>query len=216
MARWLLVHPPLLGPAVLGPLADVLRGRGHDVVVPDLRAAVAVAAGWPDRWTGTAAPAGRADAVLGFSGAGVTLPAVAEAVGAKEVVWLDALVPARRGATVADADIRSRVASLVSDGRIADWTTWWGEEVFDSLVPDPALRTVIRTEGHRLPADFYDVAVPVPTGWPEDGARYVQLSAAYEGAAAEARDRGWPVTGDGAGDHLDAATAPERVADLVL
>jgi len=42
----------------------------------------------------------------------------------------------------------------------------------------------------------------------------VQLSAAYDGDAAEARSRGWPVVGDGSGSHLDVATDPVRVADL--
>lgn len=80
---------------------------------------------------------------------------------------------------------------------------------------DELRRRAVRAEGHELPADFYDVAVPVPGGWPEDGARYVHLSAAYDGAAAEARDRGWPVAGDGGGAHLDVATAPERIATLL-
>jgi hypothetical protein len=39
----LLVHLPLLGPAVLQPLAAALRRRGHAVVVPDVRAAVETA-----------------------------------------------------------------------------------------------------------------------------------------------------------------------------
>ena len=179
MARWLLVHPPLLGPAVLGPLAGELRRRGHDVTVPDLRTAVSEAVDWPRRWTTTAAASGPAEVVLGFSGAGVTLPAVAAAAGAARVVWVDALVPARSGETLADEDIRSRIAAVLeADGRIADWTTWWGPGALDELVPDPELRAAIRAEGHRLPGDFYDVAVPVPGSWPEDGARYVQLSAA--------------------------------------
>ena len=213
MARWLLVHPPLLGPAVLGPLAQELRRRGHDTAVPDLRQAVSEAAGWPDRWTAAAAT-GRADVVLGFSGAGVTLPAVAAATGAARVVWVDALMPARSGETVADDDIRARIL-LDDDGRIRDWTTWWGPGALDELVPDAGLRAAIRAEGHRLPGDFYDVVVPVPGSWPEDGARYVQLSAAYDDAAAEARARGWPVAGGPGGAHLDVATDPARVADLL-
>jgi hypothetical protein len=216
MARWLLVHPPLLGPAVLGPLAGELGHRGHEVVVPDLRATVDVARGWPERWSAAAAATGAADVVLGFSGAGVTLPAVAVAVGAREAVWLDALVPARSGETAADEDIRSRIPDLIeADGRIADWTTWWGPDALDELIPDGELRAAVRTEGHRLPGDFYDVAVPVPERWSEDGARYVQLSAAYDDAAAEARDRGWPVTGGPEGGHLDVANTPARVADLL-
>jgi hypothetical protein len=213
--RWLLIHPPLLGPAVLGPLAEVLRARGDDVALPDLRAVVDPAAGWPARWTARAAAAGPADAVLGFSGAGVTLPAVAAAVGAERVVWVDAIVPARTGATTPSEELRAMVAPLVRDGRIADWTTWWGSDVFDGLVPDEWLRAAIRAEGHELPADFYEVAVPVPDGWPEHGACYVQLSAGYDDDAAEARARGWPVAGGGEGTHLDVATAPERVSDLL-
>jgi hypothetical protein len=215
MARWLLVHPPLLGPAVLGPLAAELRGRGEIVEVPDLRAAVETAQGWPERWVARAG--GPADTVLGFSGAGVTLPAVAAAVGARRVVWVDALMPARSGATVADEDIRSRIPALIEpDGRIRDWTTWWGRGALDELVPDPELHAAIRAEGHRLPGDFYDVAVPVPDAWPEDGASYVQLSPAYDEAAAEARERGWPVVGGPGGAHLDVATDPARVADLLV
>jgi hypothetical protein len=216
MARWLLVHPPLLGPAVLGPLAEVLRQRGDDVALPDLRGALDEAAGWPGRWTAAAAAAGPADAVLGFSGAGVTLPAVAAAVAARRVVWVDALMPARSGETVADEDIRARIPELLAgDGRIADWTTWWGPGALDELVPDAALRAAIRAEGHRLPGDFYDVAVPVPGTWPEDRAEYVQLSPAYDDAAADARDRGWPVVGGPDGEHLDVANRPTRIADLL-
>lgn len=201
---------------MLGPLADELHSRGHDVAMPDLRATVRTAAGWPDRWRDAAAAGGPADAVLGFSGAGITLPAVALAVGAPRVVWVDAPVPARRGATEADEEIRDLVAGLVRGDRIPGWTTWWGPGALDGLLPDERVRAAVRAEGHELPADFYDVAVPVPVGWPEDGARYVHLSGAYDGAAAEARGRGWPVVGDGSGSHLDVAVLPGRVADLVL
>jgi hypothetical protein len=215
MARWLLVHPPLLGPAVLAPLAAELRARGEAVAAPDLRAVVATARDWPGRWTAVAAETGPADAVLGFSGAGVTLPAVAAAVGARRVVWIDALVPARSGAIVADDHIRALVAGRTADGRIADWTTWWGPEILDELIPDAGLRAAVCAEGHELPGDFYDVALPVPGSWPEDGARYVQLSEAYDDAAAEARSRGWPVVGNGSGGHLDVVSDPARVADLL-
>lgn len=200
---------------MLGPLAGELRHRGEDVAVPDLRGTVRPAPDWPERWRDAASAGGPADVVLGFSGAGVTLPAVALAVGARRVVWVDALMPARSGVTVADDDIRGLVAGLVRGDRIADWTTWWGPDALDELLPDEGVRAAVRAEGHELPAAFYDVAVPVPDGWPEDGARYVQLSAAYDGAATEARERGWPVVGNGGGSHLDVAVDPARVTDLL-
>jgi hypothetical protein len=213
--RWLLVHPPALGPAVLAPLADELRQRGDVVVLPDLRATVREAAGWPQRWVAAAAGHGPVDGVVGFSGAGVALPPVAVAVGARRVVWVDALMPSRSGETVPDDDIRARVAGMVRHGRIPDWTTWWGPDALVQLVPDARVRAAIEAEGHELPADFFDVAVPVPASWPEEGARYVQLSPAYDDAAAEARRRGWPVVGNSTGAHLDVANRPAVIADLL-
>jgi hypothetical protein len=215
MARWLLVHPPLLGPAVLAPLAGELRARGETAEVPDLRTAVATARDWPLRWTAAAAASGPADGVLGFSGAGVTLPAIAAAVGAQRVVWVDALLPARSGVTVADERIRALVAERTRNGRIADWTTWWGPDALVDLVPHERRRQAIVAEGRELPADFYDVAVPVLDEWPQEGARYVQLSAAYDDAAAEARRRGWPVVGGSEMAHLDVANHPILIADLI-
>ncbi|RFU19617.1 hypothetical protein [Geodermatophilus marinus] len=211
MVTWLLVHPPLLGPAVLRPLADELRARGATVAVPDLRGAVRTAQGWPRRWVDGAARAGPAEVVVGFSGAGITLPAVAAAVRARRVVWLDAVL--------ADGtwpeEVRRLVAPLVRDGRIADWTTWWGPDAMTGLLPDERLRAAVLAEGHELPVDFFDVPVPVPPGRPDAGARYVHLSPAYDGDAAAARGRGWPVAGDGTGEHLDVANHPRRVADLL-
>jgi len=214
MADWLLVHPPLLGPAVLRPLADELRARGLSVAAPDLRGTVTTAGGWPARWI-EAAAAGRAEVVVGFSGAGPTLPGIAAAVGARRVVWLDAPMPARSGATLPSAEVRALVAPLVHGDRISEWTTWWGPGALAEMVADPVLRGAIEAEGHELPADFYDVAVPLPTAWPEDGARYVQLSQAYDADAAEAAARGWPVAGGSGGNHLDVVTEPPRIADLL-
>ena len=215
MASWLLVHPPLLGPAVLGPLAAALRSRGHVVAVPDLRGALDRTTGWWDRYTDLAAADGPAEVVLGFSGAGVVLPAVADAVGARRVVWLDALVPAASGATATPADRRAALARLVHDGRIAAWPTWWAPEELAAELPDEALRTAIGAEALELPADFYEVAVPVPGTWPDDDVCYVQLSASYDGDAAEARARGWQVSGDGTGVHLDVTTHPARIAAMI-
>jgi hypothetical protein len=124
-------------------------------------------------------------------------------------------MPSEAGTTTSDEEIRALVADRVRNGRIADWTTWWGPGALDELVPDAALRAAIEADGHELPADFYDVAVPVPELWPEDGARYVQLSGAYDDAAAEARRRGWPVVGGPSRAHLDIANHPNLIADLV-
>ena len=218
MATWLLVHPPLLGPAVLGPLAAELRRRGATVAVPDLRgqvqdpaSAAPSAAGWDRRWSAAVPPA---DVVVAFSGAGIVLPAVAAAAGAGRAVWLDAVLPPDAGTARWPDEVRALVGPLTGDdGRVADWTTWWGPDAMAGLLPDAGVRDAVLAEGHRLPADLWatPVAVPAVTA----SARYVHLSPPYDGDAAAARARGWPVAGDGRGAHLDVTTAPARVADLL-
>ncbi|WP_146220487.1 hypothetical protein [Geodermatophilus normandii] len=216
--RWLLVHPPLLGPAVLGPLAARLRESGAAVAVPDLRglvqdpaSALPSAAGWDRRWAGAVGPA---DVVVAFSGAGMVLPAVAAACAARRAVWLDAVLPPVSGPARWPAEVRGLVAPLTADdGRVADWTTWWGPDAMAGLLPDERVRAAVLAEGHRLPAGLWaeDVAVPPLTAEP----RYVHLSPAYDADAAVARARGWEVAGDGRGAHLDVATGPARVAALL-
>ena len=90
-----------------------------------------------------------------------------------------------------------------------------GPDALVDLVPDDRVRAAIEADGHELPGGFYDVAVPVPDSWPSDGARYVQLSAAYDDAAEEARRRGWPVLRGRDGDHLDLANDPAAIAELL-
>jgi hypothetical protein len=213
VSTWLLVHPPLLGPGVLRPLADELRARGNAVRVPDLRAAVTTVAGWWDRVVADAG--GPADVVLAFSGTGVVLPAVAAAADARRLVWLDAIVPAASGVSATTAARREQLARLVRGDRLAAWPDWWPPEVLADELPDARLREQVVREAPRLPADFYDHAVPVPDAWSSDDVRYVQLSAIYADDAAEARARGRTVVGDGSGRHLRVVTRPEAVADLV-
>jgi hypothetical protein len=214
VTSWLLVHPPLLGPAVLAPLAAELRSRGNVVRVPDLRAAVDEAPGWYERVVSIAAER-PVDAVLGFSGAGVVLPAVAAAVRARRVVWLDALLPAAQGVTETPPERLAQLAGFRRGDRYAPWPDWWPSEVLAEELPDARWRGAVAEEAPSLPADFYAVAVPVPASWPQDDLRYVQLSPAYAADAAEARTRGWAVVGDGSGRHLDVVSRPAAVADMI-
>jgi len=221
MTSWLLCHPPLLGPAVLRPLARRLRARGDLVAVPDLRHTVETGPGW---WSAYAEAAhgylalgapDRVDVVLGYSGAGVVLPLVAAAVGATRVAFVDAVVPAASGETLPSAGLRAMVAGLARDGALPPWPTWWGPDAMAELVPDDVLRAEITAEAPALPLDLYDEAVPVPEGWPDADVTYVHLSPAYDADAEEAGRRGWRVVGDGAGLHTDVATDPTRVVELL-
>jgi hypothetical protein len=129
--------------------------------------------------------------------------------------WLMVHPPLLGPAVLQPQEIWELTAPLVRDGRIADWTTGWRPDAMADLVPDERVRAAVLAEGHELPADFSDVAVPVPQEWPDDDVRYVHLSASYDAEAAAARVRGWTVVGDGTGAHLDVADDPGRIAHLL-
>lgn len=222
MPSWLLCHPPLLSAAVLRPLAAELRAAGRPAYVPDLRWTVETASGWGGRYARGARETvdllgvtDEVDVVLGYSGAGVVVPAVAAAVGATRVVWVDAVVPVERGATLPSPELRAMVAGLARDGVLPPWPTWWGPDAMADLVPDPVVRAEITAEAPSLPVDLYDEEVPVPEVWPDGDVTYVHLSPAYDRDAEEAARRGWRVVGDGAGLHTDVATDPTRVVELL-
>jgi hypothetical protein len=215
---FLLVHPPLLGPAVWGPCAAELAAAGHPVAVPDLRAACDPPAGWAARAADAAAAGVTGRAVIaGHSGAGVLLPLIADRLDeVAAVVFVDALVPAAGGRTEPSGRFRSFLDELpVTGGLLPRWSDWWGPGALAELVPDPALRAAIEAEQPRLARAFYAETVPVPASWPPSQVAYLQLSPAYDGDAAEAAARGWPVRSL-PGRHLDLATRPAEVAAAIL
>ena len=213
MTRYLLVHPPLLGPAVWQPVARVL---GADALVPDLRGCVDPANGWWERVVEVCAPLLTDDTVLvGHSGAGVVLPSIAVAGPVVEVVFVDALVPARHGPTMPGQSIREFVSALPSDTHLPRWSTWWSDDAVAALTDDQLLLQQIVAEQPQLAADFYDHAVPVPPGWDERvRCRYVRFSPAYTAVAADAAERGWPVI-DLPGTHLHQVNRPDQVAGVL-
>jgi hypothetical protein len=216
MARILLVHPPLLGPTVWQECAIELRGRGHRVIVPDLRAQLEPAADWWARWTDACRQAAaNIDLLAGHSGSGVVLPTIAQATHARTVVFADAVVPALDRASPPNEQLRAFVRALPSDDHLPAWTTWWPEDDVAAILPDPAVRATIAAEQPRLPADFYDHAVPVPEGWTTGRTiTYLRFSPAYESDADEAGRRGWSVR-NLPGTHLHLLDHAVEVADVL-
>jgi hypothetical protein len=215
---YLLVHPPLLGPAVWRPVARVLSGQGHVALVPDLRSEVDPPEGWWDRAADAAAATAGDDQVIvvGHSGAGVLLPAIAARLtSVRSVVFVDAVVPAPSGATATSNKLRSFVDDLpVEDGLLPPWSQWWGAGTLAELLPDPAQRELLEAEQPRLARSFYDLAVPVPGAWPDERVGYLRLSPAYDEHAREAAERGWLVEWRN-GHHLELVTRPVDVAERI-
>jgi hypothetical protein len=216
VAGFLLIHPPLLGPTVWQRCATDLRERGHQVAVPDLRALVEPAADWWTRWAaGCGRYAGTVDVVAGHSGSGVVLPAIAEAVDADSVLFVDAIVPSAGPASAPSDQLIAFVRNLPSGDHLPPWSTWWPEDVLADALPEPELRTRIAAEQPMLPVDFYEHAVPVPPRWTHGRSiSYLRFSEAYEQDADEAAQRGWPVRYL-AGSHLHLLDHAAEVAAVL-
>lgn len=223
-----LAHSPLTGPAAWGRLPEVLRERGHAVVVVDVtdddappyagryvaRAALQLAA---------AAPVGPT-VLVGHSGAGYLLPQLGAARRAARspvaaYVFLDAGLPHGRGATRAtllraeDAGFADDLDALLSAG--GRFPTWDDDDLRE-LVPDDVLRAALVASLRPRGRDFFTEPLPFPDDWPDAPCGFVRLSAAYERPARSARSRGWPVVGtDLPGGHFAMCTDPDGVADAL-
>ena len=213
-----MIHSPLVGPLTLGSLGAELRDRGFDVVVPDLRAALA---GPRPQWRAfielAAAAAESVDVIVAHSGAGVLMPLLAERVHPDVVAFVDAVVPGDGSSYQASDAFIEFVDSLARDSALLPpWHEWWGDEVIAHLIPDDDLRRRIAADTPRVARSFYDDAVPLPIGWnTRHGCCFLQLSAAYDDDLARAEAYGWP-TARMDGRHLDVAVEPAAVARLLV
>jgi len=225
VSLFVLVHSPSVGPSTWQAVADQLRDAGHDAVVPSL---LSVGEGGPPYWPRVTAAVraglSRTDAsqpvvLVVHSNAGLFLPLIASELGRAVAcsIFADASVPPAGGSTpVAEDDFLPFLRDLADEsGRLPQWTSWWDEADVTPMLPDPQVRQVITEEQPRLPLDYYLENVPVPSGWDDYPCGYLLFSQAYEGQAAEARRRGWPVR-TVRGEHLHQVVDPAGVTRALL
>lgn len=215
--EFVLVHSPLVGPRTWRWVAEALEAAGHGVGVPDLRAAaltgrpqefiVAAASAVPAAWSRTV--------LVGHSGAGFFLPSIGEAVDAAQLVFVDAGLPPREGPATVGGDFLDRLRSLSVDGVLPRWSTWWGETLMRTVVPDDVRRADVEAEMPEVPLAFYESAVDLPGGWEEGRGAYVLLSEAYRDDAVRARSLGWSRI-ERLGGHLDLVNDPDEIARAVI
>jgi hypothetical protein len=220
-----LVHSPLVGPRSWAPVAEELRGRGREVAVPSLVNALrsasplypaladAVVAGLPE-------PAAGGVVLAVHSGAGALVPPVVDRVPSRvrAVVFVDATLPhpGRTWMDTAPTETAEQLRGMAgADGLLPRWQEWFPPEVLAELVPDEQTRAAFSADVPRLPLRYLEEVAPQSTEWRARPCGYVQLSAAYDDAAADARRAGWPVDRVD-GHHLSGVTEPTTVADAVV
>jgi hypothetical protein len=221
---FVLVHSPLLGPSAWELVARALEQRGRSAVVPSL---LGVTGEPRPAWrevgealVGAPAVRGRTVVLVGHSGAGPLLPAIAASFSeaAAGLVFVDAFLPPASGTVrLVPAEYLDELSALATDGVVPPWSSWFGEEVMRDLLPDAAQRAHVEAAMPRLPLSFLQSDLPVPDGWDRHPCAYLLLSPEpYSPSAADARARGWPVTKIERGKHLDVLRRPAAVATALL
>jgi pimeloyl-ACP methyl ester carboxylesterase len=221
---FVLVHSPLVGPSTWEWVARELESRDRSAVVPSLLGV----ADDPDparrivREVVDARSAHQAGTVVlvGHSGAGLLLPAIARSFAAEvaAMVFVDAFLPPAHGtAPLVPTEFMEQLSALARHDVLPPWSTWFGEGVMRELVPDDARRARVEQDMPRLPLSFLQTEMPVPAGWDRRPCAYLLLSPEpYAPAAADARARGWPVADIDGGNHLDLVRRPATVAAALL
>jgi hypothetical protein len=222
---FVLIHSPLVGPLTWSLVADQMRQRGPDVLVPHLE-------DLPDSkepfWRQHAESVSQALThfpndtsltLVAHSGAGPLLPAIRQS-----------LVNPIHAYTFVDAGIPRNHASRLDLMKSEDpeWANDFQKELergerfptwsFDDLkevIPDESLRKQMVAELRPRGLDFFTEPIPVFEGWPDAPCVYIQFSAPYERPAAQARQAGWSTYKLQAG-HFHMLVEPVIVTDMMI
>lgn len=209
MTRLLLLPSPLLGSASWAPVARLLDAA---VASPSgARSPAEVLAAY------ASAAADLDDLVLvAHSNAGLYAPLLAERIGVRATVYVDAALPGPGSTTrLAPPPLLDVLRGLVrADGLLPPWTQWWDAAEADALFPDAATRAAVEAEQPRLPLSYFTARLPVPAGWADRPSAYLAFGSTYADEIAVATAHGWPVTAI-PGRHLHHLVEPGEVAAAI-
>jgi hypothetical protein len=163
-------------------------------------------------------PPGQPIVVVAHSNAGPFVPLIVHAARRPVAgcLFVEARLPSRTGPTAMASPQRlNYLRSLVTDGRLPQWTAWWDEDDVAVLFPDPQTRLTVSAEQPRLPLSFYEQQIPVPHGWDNRPCGYLLFGPSYDHVAQDARVRGWDVD-QIPGQHLHQLVDPDAVAARIV
>lgn len=222
---YILIHSPLVGPLTWSRVADEMRARRLEVLVPTLKDSPSSS---DPLWKQHADSVGRVISsthqktrvvLVAHSGAGPLLPAIRAFIPnlVRAYVFVDAGIP-RNGATrldlmkSEDPEWASGFASyLEQGGQFPNWS----DDDLQEVIPDETLRRQMVSEIRPRGVSFFTEPIPVFAGWPDAPCLYIRFSAPYDRTAAQARAADWLVYDLDAG-HFHMLVNPVAVTDMIL
>ncbi len=220
-----LISSPLVGPAIWLPVAETLRRRGVETLVPALTddgdRGLPFWRQHVDAVMRAVAPISQSVplALVGHSGAGPLLPAIGQGIAhpVAAYVFVDAGIPAggKSRLELMEAEdppfARHLRQHLTAGGRFSEWT----EDDLAPILPAAQFRRQLLAELRPRPLAFFVEPIPVFAGWPDAPCGYLKFSPAYDLPARRAREAGWRYREIAAG-HFHMLVDPPAVADAVL
>ncbi|MCY7394580.1 MAG: hypothetical protein LH468_00280 [Nocardioides sp.] len=215
MPSYLLLPSPLLTPASWAPTAAWLADTGHRVEVVGYPGDAPTPQAVLD--TVLAAADGLRDLVLvPHSNAGLYAGHLADLVGARATVYVDAALPLVPGddTALAAPELLAFLRGLADDdGRLPPWTQWWDD--LEGLFPDAETRAAVEAGQPRVPLRYFTERVPVQEGWADRACGYLAFGPTYATEIVFARGHDWPVTTLDGG-HLHQLHDPAEVGAAIL
>jgi len=222
---YILIHSPLVGPLTWTLVADQMRQKNIDVVVPTLiDSADSEIPFWKQHAKSVSQalahiPVNTPLTLVAHSGAGPLLPVIRESLAnpVNAYVFVDAGIP-RDGATrldlmkIEDPEWADQFQEELERGE--RFPTWSVDDL-RAVIPGELLRKQMVTEIRPRGLSFFTESIPVFGGWPDAACVYIQFSAPYKQPAAQARGAGWPTYELEAG-HFHMLVDPMTVTDLII
>ena len=223
--RLVLIHSPLVGPSTWKLVGEELQKRGMNVLLPALQDDEgSTSPYWQQHAESVVAalssiPVDQPVVLVGHSGAGPLLPAVADAMRQPVAAYLfvDAGIPSD-GANRLDM-LAEELPQIVTDVQTAleagQRIPTWTDDDLMGILPDRERRQWVLSELHPQRLAFYTEPIPVFEGWPDAPCGYLQFSPAYDYSMAQARDEGF-YTQELKGGHFHMLVEPAAVADVLI
>jgi Alpha/beta hydrolase family len=222
---FVLVAGPPVRASSWEPTAQHLREAGHRVEVPDVLARHHPPPAWRD-WNSCLLEhiaCGSDTLLVGHSSASALVADLATHLPCRGVIIVDGDVPPLRGtAGPARPALRDFIHGLAgADGMLPIWSRWFAGDPHrasvvgvDALARDAAALEQFESGLPRLSSGWFDDTIEL-ADWSGLPAGYIQTSAIYDHATAEAKRRGWPVARLH-GTHLHPTLNPAETAAALI